>query len=118
LNNNDNKTPNIIITRENPYPEQFRNIEFVMSLSTSEIVKMTNRHGKEVLSRVIKMSGDKDSTTSIDILFWEIQVAKVDGKVNQQTPNVYRITTLQDFDKLKMRKVTVDPLGRIRWAND
>jgi len=118
LRNNDNKIPNLIITQENPYPEQFKNVEFIMSLSAGETVKMIDRQGKEVLSRVIKMSGDKDSTTSIDILFWKVQAAKVEGKINQQTPNVYRITTLQDFDKLKMQKVTVDPLGRIRWAND
>lgn len=116
--NKEDKTPNLIITRENPYPDNFKNVEFIMSLSGAETVEMLNRQGKKVLSRVIKMSGDRDSMTNIDILFWEIQIGKVEGKINKRTPNVYRITTLRDFDELKMRKVTLDPLGRIRWAND
>jgi len=116
--NKEGKTPNLIITRENPYLDNFKKVEFIMSLSAVETVEMLNRQGKKALSRVIKMSGERDSMTNIDILFWEIQVGKVEGKINKRTPNVYRITTLQDFDELKMKKVTVDPLGRVRWAND
>lgn len=111
----------VIITRENPFPndQRIKDVTFLMSLSIGETVLMKNSDDKEVLARVKKISpGSIDSPITIDIWFWEIQVGRIEGKVSSTTPNVYRIRAMADFARKTVRKVTIDPLGRVRRAND
>ena len=109
---------NITIIKNNPYPDLYKNVSFIMSLSIGECVIMKNNQGQEVLAKVKQMSPDKESPTSIDIMFWEHTTAKIDGNINKVTPNAFRIRTMRELASRLIRKVTVDPLGRIRRAND
>jgi CRISPR-associated endonuclease Csn1 len=109
---------NVIITKENPFPEIFEEVEFVMSLSIGEAVLMKNRKGQEVLARAIKMSYGSDRPTAIDILFAELSLTRIEETVNKKTEKAYRITSMAEFEDMVIKKVTIDPLGRIRRAND
>jgi len=84
--------------------------KFFMSLSQNEMILLKLEDGSEVLHRTQKMSQSKES---ISIIF---------------RPHTYG-GKLSDYDKPPLiqrrspstligRKVVVDPLGRIRWAND
>jgi CRISPR-associated endonuclease Csn1 len=84
--------------------------KFTMSLSKNEMVLLKLDDGLEILHRTQKMS-QKDGKVTIIL-----------------RPHIYG-GKLSDYDKppiiqrrspstLSGRKVTVDPLGRIRWAND
>jgi len=84
--------------------------KFIMSLSQNEMFILKLEDGLEVLHRVQKMSQSKGS---ISLIF---------------RPHTYG-GAMSDYDKPPLiqrkspstlfgRKVTVDPLGRIRWAND
>ncbi|MCX5632227.1 MAG: type II CRISPR RNA-guided endonuclease Cas9 [Phycisphaerae bacterium] len=99
---------------KNKQPIVQKNLEsdgnFLMSLSQNEMVLLKLDDGSEVLHRTQKMSQSKES---ISIIF---------------RPHTYG-GKLSDYDKppliqrrspstLSGRKVIVDPLGRIRWAND
>ncbi len=83
---------------------------FLMSLSQNEMILLKLDDGSEVLHRTQKMSQSKEN---ISIIF---------------RPHTYG-GKLSDYDKPPLiqrkspstligRKVIVDPLGRIRWAND
>ncbi|NQU22568.1 MAG: type II CRISPR RNA-guided endonuclease Cas9 [Candidatus Nealsonbacteria bacterium] len=89
-----------VIQRNHP---QRPEAEFVMSLSRGEIV-LAEMNGEEKL--LVYRTG---ASTSGQIRFAEHTDARKgsDYKILRATAN-----------SLKARKVTVDPLGRIRWAND
>jgi hypothetical protein len=109
---------NVIITKENPFPEIFEDVEFIMSLSIGETVLMKNRKGQEVLAKVVKMSNGSEQPSGIDILFANLQLSRIEGIVNKSTENAYRIRSMEEFEEMIVRKVTIDPLGRVRRAND
>lgn len=84
--------------------------KFIMSLSQNEMILLKLDDGSKVLHRTQKMSQSKGN---IGIIF---------------RPHTYG-GKLSDYDKQPLiqrrspstligQKVTVDPLGRIRWAND
>lgn len=78
--------------------------EFLMSLSQNEMVLLTHE-GKEDLYRFEKAAG-----TSGQMWFRHHTAA---GKSSEKIGEVSKKPST-----LHARKVTVDPLGRIRWAND
>lgn len=78
--------------------------EFVMSLSRGELVSAKLRDGSEALL-VFKTS----ASTQGQLYFARHTDARKSG---EQEKIVFNANTLD------ARKVTVDPLGRIRWAND
>ncbi|MFN4260280.1 MAG: type II CRISPR RNA-guided endonuclease Cas9 [Gemmataceae bacterium] len=94
-----NKEP--IIRRVHPQRPDAR---FVMSLSANEMV-MIHHQGEEALYRFITAS----STTG-QMWFRHHTVA---GKASDK-----RGVISKQPNTLNARKVTVDPLGRLRWAND
>jgi CRISPR-associated endonuclease Csn1 len=90
--------------------KQGNNEKFLMSLSANEMIILELDDGSKVLHRTQKMS---QSGRNINIVF---------------RPHTYG-GKLSDYDKppiiqrrspstVSGRKVTVDPLGRVRWAND
>jgi CRISPR-associated endonuclease Csn1 len=94
------------IIQKNQEPDK----KFLMSLSQNELILLKLDNGSEVLHRTQKMS---QTDESISIIF---------------RPHTYG-GKLSDYDKPPLiqrrspstligRKVVVDPLGRIRWAND
>ena len=108
-----NKEP-ITIKR---HPE-FTDFDFVMSLSKGETVELNGKNGRRTLARVKEIGKDTNEGKSTDLHLWEVQVAKIVGRITQETPNAYRVRSMNDFKNLEIRKVTVDPFGRIRRAND
>lgn len=110
-----NKQP--IIAKKHPKNEK---AEFFMSLSKGETVFMKGKSGQVGLVRIIGISGDPEDPTKIDIEAKPIHLADV--KLEKEAKNAlrkeWRIHTLKRFDRVVLRKVTIDPLGRIRRAND
>jgi CRISPR-associated endonuclease Csn1 len=102
----------LLVSRENPFPDQFKEVEFVISLSIGETVAMTDEKGSPLMARVVKMSPASDRPFAIDILFRECTAP------NDKAGMDLRVTSMRNFEKLVKRKVTVDPLGRVRRAND
>jgi len=90
-----------LIQRVHPNRPEAR---FLMSLSKNEMVLLTH-NGKEDLYRF-----EKASSTSGQMWFRYHTAA---GKSNNKTGLVSKMP-----NTLIARKVTVDPLGNIRWAND
>jgi CRISPR-associated endonuclease Csn1 len=82
-----------------------RHAQFVMSLSNGELV-LLEIDGRQ---RLAKMRTSKSTENKIKFSLVE------DARKTYRPINV-NINTL--FTKYHARKVTVDPLGRIRWAND
>jgi CRISPR-associated endonuclease Csn1 len=77
--------------------------EFVMSLSNREMV-LLQIDGRDVLYRY-----DTAASTTQQMTFYPHTAAEQQGKLTKYPDTLA---------KLNPRKVTVDPLGRIRWAND
>lgn len=81
---------------------------------------MKGKSGQVGLVRIIGISGDPEDPTKIDIEAKPIHLADV--KLEKEAKNAlrkeWRIHTLKRFDRVVLRKVTIDPLGRIRRAND
>ena len=84
--------------------------KFLMSLSQNEMILLKLDDGSEVLHRTQKMSQSKES---ISIIF---RPHTYGGKLSDydKPPLIHRSSP----STLSGRKVVVDPLGRIRWAND
>ncbi len=78
---------------------------FVMSLSIGEMV-LANVNGTE---RLLKLRTSISTRKNVVFQFSE------DSRRDYREVNANRNTL---FEKYSARKVTVDPLGRIRWAND
>jgi CRISPR-associated endonuclease Csn1 len=114
------KRKKAIISRENPFPDDptITDVEFLMSLAIGESVLMKGKNGETVLARVGKISAGSESPTAIDINFLEHQLSRVEGSISDKTPNAYRFRSLSTFTQSEIKKVTVTPLGFIRWAND
>jgi len=84
--------------------------KFIMSLSQKEMVLLKLDDGSEVLHRTQKMSQKNGKVTII------LRPHTYGGKLSDydKPPLIQR----RSPSTLNARKVTVDPLGRIRWAND
>jgi CRISPR-associated endonuclease Csn1 len=106
-----------VILRKHPEPKYF-DWNFWMSLSIGETVVIKDKEGNNSLARVIKMSGDPERADKLDILFWKLSSTNI---TQAQVNNGFTSWRLQSMNGIKdhvVRKVTVDPLGRIRRAND
>jgi hypothetical protein len=89
-----------IIQRTHPdYPDA----KFVMSLSQREML-ILRIDGRDMLYRF-----DTAASTTKQMAFYPDNAAEQHGKLTKYPDSLA---------KLNPRKVTVDPLGRIRWAND
>jgi len=99
----------------------FEHAKFLMSLSKGESVILNNKSGQDVIARITGISGNPDDARKIDIDLCEIQIGditKLDKQDKKKLRQELRIQSFSDFAKRNVRKITVDPLGRIRWAND
>lgn len=106
-----------IISRKHPdYPEA----DFVMSLSKGESIELADPKGKRVYARVKLIShGRIDNPSAIYIILWEIDVGKIaDKNITSKTQKAYCFQHLRHFINKDVKKILIDPLGRVRWAND
>ncbi len=80
---------------------------FVMSLSSGDLL-LVERDGRQVVMKL-----KTAISTEAKLILVDARDARQDKMISKTkvTPNTL-------FTKLAARKVTVDPLGRIRWAND
>lgn len=104
----------IVLKRHPKYPDA----EFVMSLAKGETVELDGKKGRRVFARVIQVGSDENEGKQADLHLWEVNVARLDERIKKETPGAYRIRSMKEFKELGIKKVTVDPLGRIRRAND
>src|SRR5207244_4338085 len=81
--------------------------KFVMSLSINEMVLIAEESGRESLFRVQKMDVNGG-------VILRPHTFSGKAKDTDKPPLILR----RSGNTLHGRKVTVDPLGRIRWAND
>ena len=89
-----------------------------MSLSKGEILEIDGKNGERILTIVKMVGSDTNNGRESDIHLWDIKVSKVEGRITKSTQNAYRIRSMSNFKRLNPRKVTIDPLGRIRRAGD
>lgn len=107
-----------VVRRTHPeHPEA----KFLFSLCKQDMVILKCKDGVERLYRVQKFT-NSPSTEGIDISFrWHIDARKDKeiSKLHKTLRDIVkpRITSLS-FDNFQVTKVNVDPLGRIRYAND
>lgn len=80
--------------------------EFVMSLSRGELVQYTKSHDTQPVILVLK--------TAISTNHRLICAQHTDARKSKD----YQKIGISPKDFGKIRKVTVDPLGHVRWAND
>jgi len=105
-----------VIRRQHP---DFSEARFVMSLSKGETLLFQDEQGQSRLARVRKFSaGDLARPEAVDLLVWELTLGDLNENITKDTPNVWRLRNINDLRKMQARKVTVDALGRIRWAHD
>ena len=78
-----------------------------------------NTEGKKLDDTVCHLHHgcEKGPEQAIDLILWKHQVA-TGGRPTTDNPDGYRIRTLTKIPEIRMRKVTVDPLGRRRRASD
>lgn len=107
-----------VIVKEHPeYPDA----EFVMSLAKGEAILIDDKDGNPNEARVLSISGEPGDYKKIDM---EVRPLSCGDERNlskaeqNQLRKDWRISSLQNFEKRNIRKVTVDPLGRIRRAHD
>jgi len=86
------------------------NKKFIMSLSQNEMILLNLDNGSEILHRTQKMSQSKGNISMI------FRPHTYGGKLSDydRPPIIQR----RSPTTLVGRKVVVDPLGRVRWAND
>jgi hypothetical protein len=84
------------------HPER-PNAKFIMSLSARECVLLTI-NGQQRLYRF-----DTAASTTWQMAFYPVTAAEHNGKLTKYPDSLM---------ELQPKKVTVDPIGRIRWAND
>jgi len=103
-----------IVLRKHPnHPDA----EFVMWLSKADTVLIENNDKKEVLARITGIGEGDERDESVDLKLWELRVnCKSTDLPTKETKDGYRLRNINDFMVMKPRKVTVDFLGRIRWA--
>jgi len=99
-----------------------------MSLAKNDTVMVQTHDGNDVLARVVEISqGDLGNPQSIDMTLLPVELADVGflqvpgrkdetKKLRNEFRRLWRIKSLGAFAKRNIRKVTVDPLGRVRWA--
>jgi CRISPR-associated endonuclease Csn1 len=102
-----------IVLRKHPaYPKA----EFVMWLAKADTVLIKNNE-KEVLARITGIGEGDERDESVDLKLWELRVNCTSTDLpTKETKDGYRLRNVNDFMAMKPRKVTVDLLGRIRWA--
>lgn len=107
-----------IILKQHPdYPDA----EFVLSLSKQESIRISDKNGNIQNARVLSISGQPDNFFKIDIEVRPLTIGdtrNLSREAQKALRNEWRIRTLKDFDKRKIQKITVDPLGRVRRAGD
>ena len=113
------KMKKAIVRRENPFPDDptITDVEFVMSLAIGESV-LVDIEGNEVLYRVRKMSYGSNAVSAIDLFLWKDSLAKFDGVPQKGNVDVLRFRNINEIEKYSVKKVVVESLGRVRWAND
>lgn len=91
-----------------------------MSLSKGETIQMKGKSGQVCLVRITAISGNPDDLSKIDMEAKPIQVAdvKLEKEDKSSLRKEWRFTGLQEFGEKILQKVTIDPLGRVRRAND
>ncbi len=116
------ETGRAIITRQKPCPDNLEvsDMEFVMSLAKGESILIDDKkvENQQILARVRDFNSGGDSLSSVELNIVGHTLARVEGKIVKDTANAYRLRNINELAKLHVRKVSVDPLGRIRWAND
>ena len=90
---------------------------FVMSLARKESVWATSPvTGERVVCVVQKMSGASQLSSGFDIYFRDCRDSRVAGEGNK-TP-FKRMKSFRPWADMDIEKIQVDPLGRVRPAND
>jgi CRISPR-associated endonuclease Csn1 len=91
---------------------------FLMSLARKDSVVATNPStGERTLCVVQKFSGSEElSTSELDFVIRDVRDSRP-AKTGNKSP-FRRVTSCQDFKRLEIGKVQVDPLGRVYPAND
>lgn len=111
-----NKQP--IVLRKHPDLE-FADAEFVMSLCKGDSLMLKNKNGDEVIARIEGISGKPNHPRKIDIDLCEIHVGdttKLGQEERDKLRRQLRISSFWDFAKRNVRKISIDTLGRVRWA--
>lgn len=106
------KPPEPLIQRSLSHHPEAR---FLMSLSKNDMVLLSVEGGPEELCRLQKFSGTPQPDSSWkkpDLCFRVHTASRIDD------PNTMRRIQSLDPEKVQIRKVTVDPLGRIQPCND
>ena len=111
------KSKQPVILRQHP-DDKYSKWDFWLSLSAGETVILKDKDGNEKLARVIKMSGQPDNPSKIDILFRAVNIGKVEKATLNDSIQQWRLTSMKSIKELLVRKVTIDPLGVVRRAND
>jgi len=103
-----------IVLRKHPnHPDA----EFVMWLSKADTVLIKNNDKKEILARITGIGEGDERDESVDLKLWELRVnCKSTDLPTKETKDGYRLRNINDFMAMTPKKVTVDLLGRIRWA--
>jgi CRISPR-associated endonuclease Csn1 len=104
----------IYLKKHPDYPEA----KFVMSLCKGETIELDGTAQKRVLARIKEVGADKNNGLGTDIKLWEVEIGRLDEKITKSTPKAYRIQSINELLERNAKKVIVDLLGRVRWAND
>jgi len=88
---------------------------FLFSLGSGEIVELKNAEGRTARYRIRTVSQAKSG--SIEIAGARLTDARLKKEI-MTSGNWLRITSLDDLIRMACRKVTVTPLGEVRYAND
>ena len=108
-----NKDP-IVLRKHSEHPDA----EFVMWLAKSDTVLIENKEKKEVLARITGIGEGDERDESVDLKLWELRInCKSTDLPTKETKEGYRPRNINDFMAMNPRKVTMDLLGRTRWAD-
>ena len=113
-----------IILRKHPDPK-YESSDFLVSLAEGETVIFEDKLGNKNLVRILSFSGNPDNPKQIEMELLPINIAglsKLDAVEGNALRRLWRVQSLNDkktgFITRFVQKVTIDPLGRVRRAND
>ncbi len=98
---------NCIVIREHP---EYSEATFKFSFSKGDIIQMDSKKGGRAYYRAVSIGEN-------DYWFWELHIAS-NEKPKADDLDGHRLRSPNKFLELNAKKVTVAPLGRVRWAND
>ena len=91
--------------------------KFILSLAGGEIIEIDEAEGKRGLYRIRTYTALKQSLSQ-DAQVWFVQISDARKLAELKNAKAYKSATLDTLRKLNCQKVTLNPLGEIRKAND